>query len=293
MIFLSFTNSKSATKILGLVFVTLGFGVLGISYYFFFFRILPDLFSTNKVFALTQLVISIWDAWGIGYFYYKAVVTNPGKVPKNIISEEELSQLKKQYKENLDSEFPVYVPYCPYCSSFKPPRTHHDSVMNQCVLKMEHYCPWINNSVGFFNHKYFVLFTLYLWIGCIYAFLLTAKAFLFQFGFIDTPDENFSENVILFSILCVTIFLSLSFILFWQFFLVFTNQTTIEFYQRMSFPKAQRPLNPYDFGFKNNFRDFFDLTRNQSLIYFLFSTKLPKGDGMHFHENHHNIKLDV
>ena len=34
------------------------------------------------------------------------------------------------------------VRYCSECSHVKPDRTHHCSVCGQCVLKMDHHCPW-------------------------------------------------------------------------------------------------------------------------------------------------------
>jgi len=51
--------------------------------------------------------------------------------------------------------------YCRYCRAVKPPRTHHCSTCNRCVLKMDHHCPWINNCVGFRNHGYYMRFLFY------------------------------------------------------------------------------------------------------------------------------------
>ncbi len=51
-----------------------------------------------------------------------------------------------------------HVKWCKKCLAHKPPRTHHCSICNRCVLKMDHHCPWVNNCVGHFNYKYFVLF---------------------------------------------------------------------------------------------------------------------------------------
>ena len=51
--------------------------------------------------------------------------------------------------------------YCRFCGKFKPDRTHHCRVMGRCVLEMDHFCPWVNNTIGFFNHKYFVQLLLY------------------------------------------------------------------------------------------------------------------------------------
>lgn len=51
--------------------------------------------------------------------------------------------------------------HCKWCGKFKPDRTHHCRVYGTCILKMDHHCPWIYNTVGFKNHKYFFLILLY------------------------------------------------------------------------------------------------------------------------------------
>jgi DHHC palmitoyltransferase len=62
---------------------------------------------------------------------------------------------------------------CPKCNdNFKPPRAHHDSVTGRCVVKFDHYCPWINNAVGALNHKLFCLFLLYTALTCVAVWLL-------------------------------------------------------------------------------------------------------------------------
>lgn len=47
------------------------------------------------------------------------------------------------------------------CNTRRPERTHHCSICQICVLRMDHHCAWISNCVGQFNHKYYILFLIY------------------------------------------------------------------------------------------------------------------------------------
>ena len=42
---------------------------------------------------------------------------------------------------------------------------------------MDHYCPWMFNTVGWANYRYFVLFLFYVTVGCFYGVLLTLPDF--------------------------------------------------------------------------------------------------------------------
>ena len=58
---------------------------------------------------------------------------------------------------------------CKHCKRPKPDRTHHCRITGTCILRMDHFCPWVNNCVGFHNHKFFVLFCFWCTILCFYA----------------------------------------------------------------------------------------------------------------------------
>ncbi|TNV78746.1 hypothetical protein FGO68_gene11180 [Halteria grandinella] len=78
---------------------------------------------------------------------------------------------------SIDRQFPPQVRnhirfrYCNKCRQVKPPRTHHCSICDACVRKMDHHCPWVGNCVGLYNHKFFWLFLLYAFIGCLHCSL--------------------------------------------------------------------------------------------------------------------------
>ena len=38
---------------------------------------------------------------------------------------------------------------CHKCLLVKPKRAHHCKICDQCILKMDHHCPWLMNCVGF------------------------------------------------------------------------------------------------------------------------------------------------
>jgi len=51
--------------------------------------------------------------------------------------------------------------YCERTGRYRPLRSHYCRMTGRVVLNMDHFCPWVVNTVGFYNRKFFVLFLLY------------------------------------------------------------------------------------------------------------------------------------
>eukprot|EP00521_Asterionellopsis_glacialis_P009166 CAMPEP_0195285746 /NCGR_PEP_ID=MMETSP0707-20130614/3472_1 /TAXON_ID=33640 /ORGANISM="Asterionellopsis glacialis, Strain CCMP134" /LENGTH=322 /DNA_ID=CAMNT_0040345289 /DNA_START=139 /DNA_END=1107 /DNA_ORIENTATION=+ len=89
-------------------------------------------------------------------------------VPKienyNIISGSDSAPTKQE--ETLSGPKEDYI-ICASCKSYKPPRAHHDSVTGRCIVKFDHFCPWVGNSIGLLNHKFFMQFVFYTFLTCV------------------------------------------------------------------------------------------------------------------------------
>ncbi len=61
--------------------------------------------------------------------------------------------------------------YCEKCKQYRPPRAHHCSKCNACVLRFDHHCPWTANCVGLKNHKLFIVFLFWTFICTLDSFI--------------------------------------------------------------------------------------------------------------------------
>ncbi|XP_039765206.1 probable palmitoyltransferase ZDHHC24 [Pararge aegeria] len=59
---------------------------------------------------------------------------------------------------------------CAVCECLRPPRAWHCNICDICILKRDHHCTFFACCVGYYNHRYFMYFTLYIFIAMIYSF---------------------------------------------------------------------------------------------------------------------------
>ncbi|XP_044754749.1 palmitoyltransferase ZDHHC20-A-like [Coccinella septempunctata] len=167
------------------------------------------------------------------------------------------------------------IRYCEKCRNIKPDRCHHCSSCRKCVLKMDHHCPWINNCVSFGNYKFFVLFLLYTIVGCVYV-MSTTYADGYRLWKIGELHGVCFQIVSLFFMALLLGFSTIT-LLFYHFYLVLKNQTTIESMRKPLF-KASLNIKSFNIGLKNNFFEVFG--RNPFLWCLPIYT--TEGDGVDF-----------
>jgi hypothetical protein len=98
---------------------------------------------------------------------FQANITDPGAVP---LGARPFVRVRRS-GEVLPTERAIRR--CHKCqNNYKPDRAHHDSMTGRCIVKFDHFCPWINNAVGALNHKHFCLFLLYTATSCLVSLLL-------------------------------------------------------------------------------------------------------------------------
>lgn len=54
--------------------------------------------------------------------------------------------------------------YCHVCHLNAPPRSHHCPVCDRCIFKRDHHCSFAAVCVGHFNHRYFIVAAIYIWL---------------------------------------------------------------------------------------------------------------------------------
>jgi len=197
------------------------------------------------------------------------------------IDKDEKQQLlndEDNFDENFDidacmeelGDFPDYsnMFVCKKCKVAKPPRSHHCKICQKCQLRMDHHCPWVNNCIGYFNHRYFVLFLQYLLIGNIYFALLSIipiyEAYVrFQNGRI--PFYTVKELFLFFIMLLnLSLIFCVGGLYFFHLYLLLTNQTTIEYSENDYYKKEAKRngnvyVNEFDLGYKTNYKMFFNI----------------------------------
>lgn len=94
----------------------------------------------------------------------RAASTDPGIVPgrtweiKNSGLPDKYNNISKSQKVSFaqvlqpNSPMLFQFKFCETCFIFRPPRTSHCNICNNCVLKFDHHCVWLGTCVGKRNY---------------------------------------------------------------------------------------------------------------------------------------------
>ncbi|KAJ7991416.1 hypothetical protein DPEC_G00283610 [Dallia pectoralis] len=126
-------------------------------------------------FLVKHLTVFI-PAIGGGLFVFVVIsllhtsFTDPGILPR--ATPDEAADIERQIdnsgsssyrppprtKEVMINQQVVKLKYCFTCKMFRPPRTSHCSLCDNCVERFDHHCPWVGNCVGKRNYRFFYTF---------------------------------------------------------------------------------------------------------------------------------------
>ncbi|KAK9451960.1 DHHC palmitoyltransferase-domain-containing protein [Limtongia smithiae] len=118
-----------------------------------------------------------------------------------------------------------YRVWCNRCDGFKPDRSHHSNELDRCILKMDHYCPYVGSIIGFRNYKLFYHFSLACAALTVFTFV-TLTTYIVIYGI---ERHHVTAQFIIIDAICAVFAPALVFFCATHTAYILRNQTTIEY----------------------------------------------------------------
>ena len=140
----------------------------------------------------------------------------------------------------------IMLTYCYSCSLYRPPRTSHCSVCDNCVERFDHHCIWLGTCIGKRNYKFFYFLITSLFINGIIQIIYGLYYIISESKKFENKEKGSLLIIIGFSCL---VFYNILFIVFFlgklviiHTFLLFKNLT---FYEHVKEKLSIYPTNPF------------------------------------------------
>ncbi|KIO32576.1 hypothetical protein M407DRAFT_105583 [Tulasnella calospora MUT 4182] len=148
----------------------------------------------------------------------------------------------------------VRVKYCVTCKTYRPPRSSHCKMCDNCVDGCDHHCQWVNNCVGRRNYTHFITFVV---TASITAFLVLGTGITHIY--LITHENHWSVQEGFKHAIGSVVAVALCFVVMWPLLaltlyhvrLLLLNITTIEQVRNQAHRKltnAPTPPNPFSIG---------------------------------------------
>ncbi|XP_075503297.1 putative protein S-acyltransferase 1 [Primulina tabacum] len=231
----------------------------------------------GHIVVIVGFLIAILDL----IFLFMTSARNPGIIPRNSRPPDSddslnssISSIEWIHPATTDLKLPrtkdifvngflVKVKFCDTCLLYRPPRSSHCSMCNNCVQRFDHHCPWVGQCIGVRNYWTFILFISTSTLLCIYVFTFTLWHLLKEQG---SMYHSMSKDVISLILLvyCFIVVWFVGGLSIFHFYLICTNQTTYENF-RYHYDKNE---NPYNHGTLKNIKEFLFSQSVPSLVNF-------------------------
>ena len=275
------TNEDNPKKIYGkIIFWCNKFGITGRKFYHVFFAFI--LISIPFI-GLLVILIKIRENIPIHYqlvissfFYIIEIVnmilgccTDPGILPRQG-QDFYYTTNRPLNRKVINGQF-IILTYCYSCSFYRPPRTSHCSVCDNCVERFDHHCIWLGTCIGKRNYRYFYCLIASLFISGIFQIICSVYYVAFESIKFRKKEDNSLlliiglSSVAFYNILFLVFFLGKLFLI--HTYLVLKN---ITFYEHVKKKLNIYPLNPFKKYLFDVFKRFiFSLPTKSLLVSFL------------------------
>ncbi|KAL5573333.1 hypothetical protein UlMin_022930 [Ulmus minor] len=216
---------------------------------------LPDHSNLIVKFSLVLTLIVLGNLVAVS-------MIDPGIIPRNeqecmgdIVSTGTNSTSRTRRKPRvIVNGMEIKLKYCRICKIFRPPRSCHCVVCDNCVDKFDHHCPWIGQCIGVRNYRFYLTFlvsalALFVYILVFCCRRIHHKMVISGSG-LPSLLAKCPETLALASFSFVaTLFLSC--LATFHLYLIAINQTAYENYKE----RYGSSKSPYNKGIINNFKE--------------------------------------